>query len=224
MLIKDEWLSQYFPNGAYRYTEPFVEDKIPSGFMYAKVPVQNNELLNKLLSQEFELVEVAINFTQKTTMKVADDKHLTTQNMVIDSVSMADKTQVIELAKHAFNSSRFHQDGKIDKQVASKIKADWVANYFQGNRGNGMLVARCYDTVCGFILLIDSIIDLIAVSSSHLRQGIASQLIASANRERGPLCAGTQLINQASIATYQKAGFQLEKAHFVLHKHVSPRL
>jgi hypothetical protein len=134
----------------------------------------------------------------------------------------SDASSVIKIAAESFEISRLHQDPNIPNSIANQIKADWVANYFKGLRGDNMVVVRENNQVIGFLLLINkTLIDLIAVSKVNLNRKIASFMIGFANKKIGPLKAGTQITNQASIALYQKTGFTLRYAQYVLHKLVA---
>lgn len=216
MLHRDEWLSTYFSKGAYSYTEPYKVLSFPSGFIYTKVPTENIQQLEVLFRQGFKLVEVLANFQQQTKLGLIEDKRLT-----IDWVKMEASDQVIEIARNSFRYSRFSMDKSINSETASAIKADWVANFFKGKRGTQMVAAQQKNKVVGFVLLINNIIDLIAVHPKSERQGIGTKMIAFANQEIGLLKAGTQIINQPSISLYQKLNFYLTNSQFVLHKNVN---
>lgn len=214
MLYKDEWLSSYFSQGAYRYDSPFEENKFPKGFICAKVPLQDNGSVKKLLLEGFQLIEVLATFAQNEKSKVSVEAFNNCQYAVDE-----DKEQILDIADNAFTYTRFHKDPNISNTLASEIKRDWVANYFCGNRGSHMIIAKQDSTVMGFMLMLDQVIDLIAVSQHFLRKGVALNMIAFANQEIGLLTAGTQLDNKPSIQLYQKAGFALKDSVYVLHKH-----
>ena len=214
MLIKDDWLSQYFEGGTFRYTSPFDLKEFPKGFISAKVPVTDINHVNFLYTQGFNLVEVLVQFQQRTPTVIK-----TNTNIQVGFALSEDKDKVLEIAENSFIFSRFYQDSTIDKNTASRIKRDWVSNYFQGTRGTHMVIARDKNKVIGFMLLINTVIDLIAVSPHHLRKGISSRMISFANQKIGFLKAGTQLINSPSISLYENSGFFLQNAQFVLHKH-----
>src|SRR3990167_6265049 len=215
MLHKDEWLSQYFKGGAYayHYTKP-VSVNLPVGFVYAKLPAENQAELTELMQGGFKLAEVSVVFEQKKLLDaIAKPTH------PVGFVNSTEKQAVIDIAKNAFVFSRFYQDRCISQETASQIKSDWVANYFNGKRGDNLIVARSNDRVIGFLLLIKkTTIDLIAVAEDYYRQGIASTMIAFANQTVGLLTAGTQLNNRHSIALYEKCGFCMKNSYFVLHQ------
>lgn len=214
MLHKDEWLCEYFDGGAYAYKAPFDAREFPAGFFYAKVVADNILDLRTLCAQGFDVVETLVTFKQQRPMIKKD----TPYNIRLSKPE--DRDGVVEIARDAFVSSRLYTDPDISNDVASKIKADWVDNFYKGARGDAMIVAQDDDgRIMGFLLLIGQVIDLIAVSKKEGQKGVASAMIAFANEEVGLLSAGTQIINAPSLALYQKCGFSLKNAEYVLHRH-----
>ena len=221
MLYKDEWLSHYFKAGVYCYqkSNQSCVENISADFIYTKIASQNQLDCNDLIRKGFNLIETSLLFEQE---KSVADKLLTLQ---VDFVKPEEQSDVVNIAKSAFAFSCFHQDDHISISLANQIKADWVANYFLGKRGDSMIVARINKRVAGFLLLINhTTIDLIAVSSRFLRKGVASQMITFANQKIGLLKAGTQITNQSSIALYEKSGFFLKQSSFVLHKFLENKI
>jgi GNAT superfamily N-acetyltransferase len=134
---------------------------------------------------------------------------------------------VVEIAGQSFKYSRFHQDPLIPFDVANAIKADWADAYFDGTRGSEMIVAVNEGQVSGFLLLIENgnklIIDLIAVDKKLRGEGLASEMVQFV-MEHAPshinaISAGTQEINQASIALYEALSFVPKKHQLTFHKH-----
>lgn len=217
MLHRDEWLSNYFDGGAYAY-QPIKNSekspKIKKGFLYAKIPSENLALCNQLIGEQYNLVDISLLFEQKTPVNFDAKK-----NLAVDFVKKIEEKEIIDIAYQSFIFSRFHQDTRIPKNVADQIKADWVKNYFLGLRGDNMIAAHVDGKVVGFLLLIhQNTIDLIAVLSGFQKQGIATALMGFANQKVGLLKAGTQLNNHGSMIMYQRSGFFLTQAHYVLHK------
>lgn len=217
MLRRDEWLSNYFDGGAYIYKHIGNDEasrEIKKGFLYTKIPSENLALCNQLIHDQFKLVDIALLFEQKTQINFDVKKNIT-----VDFVKKTKEKNIIDIAYQSFTFSRFHQDTRIPKNVANQIKADWVKNYFLGLRGDNMIAAHVDGKVVGFLLLIhQNTIDLIAVLPGFQKQGIATALMGFANEKVGLLKAGTQLNNHGSIMMYQRSGFFLTQAHYVLHK------
>lgn len=139
----------------------------------------------------------------------------------------ADEAQTVEVARQNFIYSRFHLDNAIPLEVANTIKAEWVRNYFLGQRGQQMVVAAVDGRIVGFLQLLYSnddalIIDLIAVDKEHHRKAIASDMIAFAEANCGgfkQIRVGTQIANIPSIQLYEKIGFRMAGADYVFHYH-----
>lgn len=218
MLIKDIWLSNYFPGGgAYHYQpEKGWCNNMPSGFMYAKVKTEDYINLNHLLHFGFNIIETTLLFEQKSLSSNLIER----ENLIIRETRKSDRNQVIELSSSAFKFARFYQDPNISEHVPSKIKKDWVDNFYLGSRGTDLFVCeKEKDLIAGFILLNNNTIDLIATDSNQLGKGIASGLISYANQKIGPLKAGTQSTNTSSVNLYLKNNFFISETKFTLHKH-----
>ena len=133
----------------------------------------------------------------------------------------------MEIAGQSFAYSRFHQDPLIPLDVANAIKADWTEAYFDGTRGNEMIVAINEGQVSGFLLLIENgnklIIDLIAVDKKFRGRGYASGMVeyvlGHAPSHINYISAGTQENNRASTAFYKALGFAPKIRQLTLHKH-----
>jgi GNAT superfamily N-acetyltransferase len=214
MLLKDKWLSQYFDQGAYIYKPPFNEGTLPRGFISAKVPVADTCTLGTLYAQGFDLIETLMHFRQIDQCDLRAASCINVRSSVPD-----DRNAVVEIARDAFVTSRFYQDRHIPYDTACMVKASWVDNFYNGKRGDRMIVAEEYGKVIGFVLMIGTVVDLIAVAKDACRKGAASQMLGFANGEAGLLTAGTQIMNTKSIAFYQKNNFVFDNAVYVLHRH-----
>lgn len=218
MLKKDIWLSNYFPNGgAYLYNpqEDWLSE-FPLGFLYAKIKTQDYDNLEHLLENDFFIVESSILFEQKKKMKNCVGK----KEFKVRETCKSDKINVTEIASKAFHNARFYQDPKIETQVASQIKKDWVSNFYSGQRGSQLFVCEKKNgLIVGFILLKDNIIDLIATMPNYSRIGVASQLVSYANKNVGLLKVGTQSTNTSSLKFYLNNNFSIIETKFTLHKH-----
>lgn len=214
MLRKDDWLSGYFEEDVYRLEGVDFPEHFPSGFIYAKCPVENSEFRDKALGSGFQIKEILLQFEQIKKTEVQSN------GVQVGFAGDEEEAQIRKISGTAFENSRFYQDERISKETASRVKADWAGNFFRGMRGDHMVVAREKDVVVGFLQLINqTTIDLIAVSKDHCRKGIGAAMIGFANDKFGLLKAGTQLINQPSIQMYQKLGFLLKSAQYVFHGH-----
>ena len=214
MLLKDDWLEQYLGKAAYCFKPPFDEDQLPEGFIFAKTSAEDASSINVLINKGFKQVETLVQFEQQ---RVVERRSI---GFSVRASKPEDENEVTAIAADAFVSSRLYQDPMIPNEVASKIKEEWVRNFYHGKRGDAMIVAEDEGRIMGFVLLIGDVIDLIAVSKQDYKKGVASAMIAFINEEHGTfLKAGTQAINEASIALYQKCGFVKVKETDVFHYH-----
>ena len=126
MLHKDEWLSCYFRGGAFSYVNLHDESfrTISEGFVYAKVPIDDQAEVNYLIQKGFKLVEVSGFFEQRVAVK----HHIKVENSV-GFVKKEEEQAILEIAESAFLTSRFYQDTHIPQAIANKIKRDWISSY-----------------------------------------------------------------------------------------------
>jgi len=210
-------------------------------FMYAKVPPMNMAAVERLEMLGFHLVDTNVLFAKAlggsgrqgeppssaATPAASGD----VRSYVVRSAVAEDREQTIELARRSFSCSRFHLDPAIPKTLADEIKARWVDNFFAGARGDSMVVASHGETIVGFCLLLHGgdgalTIDLIAVDAAHRGRGLAGEIAAFVERRPGgftEIRVGTQIANTASIRCYERLGFRLRSAQYVLHYHNPPR-
>jgi ribosomal protein S18 acetylase RimI-like enzyme len=143
-----------------------------------------------------------------------------------------DRGAVEKIARTALRYTRFHLDPMIPNDTASALKAAWAANFFNGRRGDEMIVAELDGVVVGFLLAMLKngcfTIDLIAVDPSAERRGVASAMIrfAAQSAERpapSRFRVGTQAANTPSCRLYEHLGFRFSEANFVLHHHGVPQ-
>jgi ribosomal protein S18 acetylase RimI-like enzyme len=139
-----------------------------------------------------------------------------------------DERGVRAIAGDAFTFDRFHRDPAIDSATAARIKADWAGNFFAGQRGDWMVVAGKLGKPEGFLQLLKRddgtvVIDLVAVSSASRGQGLAQAMIAFAAEaclsRAATMRVGTQIANLPSLALYDRLGFRIVSAGYVLHLH-----
>ena len=73
-------------------------------------------------------------------------------------------------------------DPRFPKHLADGIKSSWAGNYFEGKRGDGMVVAERDGGVVGFLQLLWAetgclVVDLIGLDSAWQGQGIGRDMI-----------------------------------------------
>jgi ribosomal protein S18 acetylase RimI-like enzyme len=139
----------------------------------------------------------------------------------------SDEGAVTDLAGVAFQLDRFNRDPKIAPEAACRMKRDWAANFFRGQRGRWMIVARDGGRVTGFLQLLhvngdQMIVDLIAVAASHMGQGLGKAMFAFAARhctDVATVLVGTQAANIPAARLYESLGFRLNRIQYVFHFH-----
>ena len=134
--------------------------------------------------------------------------------------------EISEIASNSFNTDRFHNDSRISKSFADKIKKEWVSSNLKGSRKSITLVYTYpNDTkVVAFNSLLVTkeflIIDLIAVLNDFRKRGIGTELIQASQKiaaDRNlPLVVGTQVKNPANHLYINKS-FKIKEQLFVFH-------
>lgn len=237
--IYDQWLAQILKVDVYqmvvddnfitRVRQPssperqrLEELQATTVFIYSKIPATAAEIVNFIMERGFKFIDTAITLEKRITPE--SEKNLPYE---VRFAASEDMEPVVELAQKSFIYSRFHQDSAFPPGIADKTRAEWVRNYFEGNRGDAMVVALEGKTIIGFLLLLYGnigllTIDLIAVGENFRRKGIARQMIQYAES----MCpgfsnirVGTQLVNLPSLRLYEGMGFKAIQAQYILHYH-----
>ena len=195
-------------------------------FIYTKIPVAtgSSKLVKCLERLGFHLVDTNIVFRKP----ILRNPKCFYNNCQMRFAEQEDREQVAELARNNFIYSRFHLDDEIPSSTANNIKAEWASNFFAGRRGDKLVIALIDNVVVGFLLLLESledlIIDLIAVDKNQHRKGIASDMITYVEHHLNEffrIQVGTQLANVPSIRLYEKMGFRVFASNYVFHYHKS---
>ena len=190
-------------------------------FFQSRIRKENSEFARSLRYLGFDEVEELITFEAPISNRRPRERG------EIRSAVEVDRERVVEIARHAYTHSRFHRDSLIPNVVADKIKANWTAGFFDGTRGDDLLVASVKGRVSGYLLLIERedklIIDLIAVDKLERGSGLAKALVEHA-MERAPnhiklMSAGTSETNRNSISFYEALGFSRTTHQLTFHKH-----
>jgi len=235
----DEWLSRMLERDAYSLAFDTIANspalgheeerelvrlsKLSPVFISAKVPPKESGLIRLLEQRGFHLVDTNL-FFHKTVNCAENQSSVAT----IRFATPADEAEAIRIARSNFTYSRFHLDSQIPKEMANNLKAEWVRNYFSGQRGDRLVVAEEEGLVVGFTLIICDeaqkliTIDLIATDMKYRRRGVAGNMVrftegAIKGYER--IMVGTQLANTPSIKLYERLGFALQSASYVFHYH-----
>lgn len=223
-LRPDPWLGQMLGKPAWRLTHTGRElDVIPTPqespcFVDARIPATDVETVGRLQSAGFRLIDTTIQL-ERSVWPIARSR--TSRYATPD-----DRARVASIAENNFTFSRFHLDPQISKSVADKIKREWASNYFNGSRGDHMVVAEVGGEVAGFTQFLQQgellIIDLVAVDARFRGKGLARDMIAFAESKfEGieQLRVGTQAANSRSLHAYISNKFQYVNASYVFHHH-----
>ncbi|WP_416897446.1 MAG: GNAT family N-acetyltransferase [Minwuia sp.] len=220
----DEWLSGLLGKAVWHLTPTGAEmDQIPLPqtspcFIDAKVGASDIETANRLQNAGFRLIETNIRLERASwpaafsrTARFADDP---------------DRAAVERIAESGFTYSRFHMDPMVPKAAADSVKRAWAGNYFDGKRGDHMVVSEVDGEIAGFLqLLVDGdnmTIDLVAVDSRFRGKGLARDMISFAEAtipNINRLTVGTQASNVRSLHAYVTNKFQFTAATYVFHFH-----
>lgn len=221
-LVKDIWLSNnlglnsYYING---YLKP-----LPSSvqFCYSKTKTDDIDSISKLISFGFNLIETNIQLS-------IESSRLKFNHHDCRFALPKDKECVKKIAYESFQHSRFFKDPMISNKKASLLKSSWAENYFNGGRGDWMIVLEISNKVVGFLQLIKGkegslVIDLIAVKNDFQGRGLAKNMIYYAVEKcltKSTLIkVGTQLSNIESLKFYNTLGFNINSSYFISHYHI----
>jgi ribosomal protein S18 acetylase RimI-like enzyme len=222
-LERDDWLSGLLGRPAFRVlTKRQSIADFPPGNFFATAKVAASEVTSaeRLEDAGFRIVDTALTFTARAAEIPAQS------GFELCLARSDDRASVGAIAREAFRFSRFHLDPSIPDAVARKIKATWAENFFDGRRGDAMIVAMADGELAGFLLLLRApsdrlVIDLIAVQARFRGRGIARAMIgwAAATMPAAEFVVGTQAANTPSVRLYESLGFRLSNAQLVLHCH-----
>ena len=231
-LVADAWLSKQLGKAAFHLSgkPDRIADHLGSlsarlsqgvAFADAKVPTEKMAAVAALQSVGFRLIDTNLQFDMRREDISAKD------NADIAFATPADAGAIGDIAEHAFVYDRFHCDPEIPDAVAGALKRAWVQNFFAGERGDWMVIARRHGAVAGFLQLLKRangglVIDLIAVDVPHRGTGLARAMIGFAVQAcegADPLVVGTQVRNIPSVRLYESIGFRLITAQYVFHRH-----
>lgn len=234
-VTSDAWLSGIFGHRVLRIdsgTVPASRELDATGaggsadsvFAWTKVDISDIASVAALTETGFRVVDVALTFEGHVTRD---------ESPRVRPATPADREQVEIIAGSCFRFSRFHADPHVADALANRIKANWVGNFFAGQRGDAMLVAEHDGAVAGFIQLLhgangETIIDLVGVAIESQGHGLGSELVCSAARHGAArlggtsrVVVGTQAANTRSVRLYESHGLRLASAQYVLHYHRS---
>lgn len=233
----DLWLASTFGYDVFKVTPPITEAADLSvytlhtriqqdrAFYYTKLATDCIAVMSQFVSAGFRVVDVNISF-EREPAKVESPS---IPSVIVREASPQDGDEILAIAETCFVYSRFHLDPLISSNVANKIKREWVANYLRGVRGEKIFAAEMDGKVVGFNAVLktsDSIrvIDLIGVDKNYQGRSVGKALVESfvtdSHGRYARLRVGTQIANTPSMNLYERCGFKVAGASYVLHAHI----
>lgn len=191
----------------------------------AKVPAGSVAVLRTLTALGFRLIDTGIRLDLPTPELKTDALPPRVALRVRDA-ARDDRDAVERVSADNLTTSRFHLDPQIGPERASRLKRAWAGNFFEGRRGQRLLVVETDGSVGGFLLALEKdtegIIDLVALDPALRGTGALEGLLRGWV-ERAPalarLSVGTQVSNVSSLRAYGRLGFRVCAAAYVLHYH-----
>lgn len=191
------------------------------GFFYSRIPTAEVKLLKSFQDAGFRVVDTTITLQADCTSFTHE---------IPTGVRFAvseDKATVADIAGSSFELSRLHLDPEIPTEVADRSRIEWASNFFEGQRGDHMVVAENSGKVAAFLQLLGPVagvltIDLIAVINAARRLGLGAACISFATQNIlgvQKLRVGTQVANTGSLRFYEQLGFSVVASEYVLHLH-----
>ena len=217
-MLEDAWLAEQLQCPVFTLEDGEHQMDAGPGFYQAKVDCSAVARVGALEDAGMRVVDV--NVTLRRPAGPPD----TPAGGVRDARD-GDRDAVLEIAERDFAVSRFHLDPHIPDARARAIKRAWVDNFFQGARGDRLLVHGSGPD--GFNLVLDGpearVVDVIAVSATARGRGAGTALLGAlfAMEPSRDVLVGTQASNTGSLRLYERLGFGVEASRYVLHGHVS---
>lgn len=199
---------------------------------FAKIDADRVEVVRQLAGVGFYVVDVNVTFGMPTTGQAGRAKAANLVRHVIRETAPEHYEAVLRIAATCFRYSRFHLDPLIPTALANRIKHDWILSYIKKQRGEQLWVALSDGRPAGFLAVLTSdaegrrvrTIDLVGVDIAFQGCGFGASLVAFFIDRYVEGCdylqVGTQVANLPSMKLYQKFGFAIVRAQYVLHKHV----
>lgn len=225
---EDSWLSERFGHPVFSVNRADGLASHSAGqeraTYQARVPVEDAAGLDALLDAGMKIVNVTVTLT-------ADLARATTAPASEFDVRTAEQgrdDELLGIAERSFRYTRFHLDPDVPREVADRIKRDWVWSYLNGLRGEELLVASRDGAAVGFLAALARdrvrVIDLIGVAPEAAGGGAGTAMVSAFHeRSAGRFEAvevGTQLANAPAMAFYERLGYVTARSAFDLHMHV----
>jgi ribosomal protein S18 acetylase RimI-like enzyme len=234
MIREDEWLSERFGRPVFTRdveAEPeavtrHAQEHAPALYQ-AKLSADRVAAVGGLTEVGFKLVDVNLTLSRAPARLDGDDPTGTS----IGAARADHRDSLLDLLDRDFQASRFYLDPAVPVELAKRIMRDWLGAYFDGTRGERLIVATEGEQVAGFVAVlattdgsvVTQAIDVIGVRHEARRSGLGSALVRHALAGSVGACervdVGTQVSNLSALALYTRMGFVVREARYVLHLH-----
>lgn len=215
--LPDDWLTRQIGKPAFRLQD-LPPGVFPPGpcFCHAKVAPGDTERERGLEKAGFFRVETLRTYQKYSRLAGSADPR-------IRPARGEDRLSVEQVAGRSFQFSRFHLDPRFGPAAGNRIKAAWVGNFFEGQRGDHLWVLEERNRLAGFVLLFEGpegvTVDLIAVDPAFRGQGLGQALLRASEIPGKRIQAGTQEANRPSCRLYERSGYTVCKEEHVYHFH-----
>jgi ribosomal protein S18 acetylase RimI-like enzyme len=213
---RDGWLSDVLGFDAWIGAAPADSER---ALVTRRVPVEDVDVLGEAAQLGFAVVDVNVTLERSGSDGVGAD------DGAVAPATEEQAAALLDVAGSCFRYSRFHLDPLIPQEAADRVKREWVRSYVEGRRGVELLAAG----TDGFLAALEAedgarVIDLVGVAPKAQGRGVGESLVAAFVRRHGAggrtLRVGTQVANVPSLRLYEKLGFRIVSAAYVLHRHV----
>jgi len=231
-LARDGFASEHLGVSVFRLTRPGdardllfgLADEPGPLMVEAKVSTEHPALVANLTKLGFWLIDTNVQLDVPAAALLNVPLPNGSRSWRIRDAKPDDRSALAHLVARNMVTSRYHLDPRIEPARATAFKQVWLSNFFQGRRGDGLLVADADTGVQGFLLVLEKgdqgVIDLIAVDPALRGTGVVRGLIR-AWLQRAPqitrVVVGTQVSNVASLRAYGKLGFRICATSYLLH-------
>lgn len=202
----------------------------PRFFAYARVATDAIPLLREFTAAGFYVVDTNVILDREAAAAVT--AAAADADLRVGDPRPGNDASLLDIAGSAFRYSRFHLDPAIPKELADRIKQEWVQSYLRRTRGDKLFAAFLGGEPVGFLAALASekdgerfrVIDLMGVAPGLQGRGIGSALIQAFSAHYQNQCdgfeVGTQVANTPSLRFYQRHGFTIARSQYVVHLHV----
>jgi len=200
-----DWDSNFFNLPCYTFEDEKDLKNLPKGFITAKIDINNQDLINKLLNNGFYFVNVEVVLEYRGKKKPFKELNIIEIR--------ENKNLEYEKLGSIFNYSRFH----LDKHISNKADVLWIEylKNFKINDKNKMYGIKEKEKIIGVFLVKGN--NLFFTSIAKPNQGYGSKLIEFLQSKYEYLITETQLNNPA-INFYIKNGFNIKENKIILHR------